>query len=254
MAMQTEVAGPIQSVGRALLLLDWLAERQVGGEVCALQDAAEVLGVPASTAHNLLKTMSEAGYVARGERGYALGPQCTGLARAARLTTHQVEEPLAALAAETGESCVLATLLGCRRRVVCRAEGHSLVRVGAQVEDSDRARFFQFVTGRVLAAYATAAELDLIVAMHGLPGGAWDGLESPAELEAALAAIRQEGLALGAAGDGEIVALAAPVIDPHGQLLAALGLYLPAYRAQDEYLARLKSALRAAANALGGKL
>jgi len=254
MATETEIAGPIQSVGRALLLLDWLAEGQAAGEVCALQDAADRLGVPASTAHNLLKTLSAAGYVARGARGYELGVKCAALARASRLTADAAAETLDRLAASTGESCVLATLLAGRRRVIGRVEGHSLVRVGAAVADGDRDRFWDLETGRVLAAFADEAELAAIVELHGLPGEAWDGIDSPEALDAALADLRSAGFAEEAAGKREIVALAAPVIDPHGQLLGALGLYLPAYRADEAHLSSLKSALALAAKDLGGRV
>jgi len=62
-----------------------------------------------------------------------------------------------------------------------------------------------------------------------------------------LAAVREQGYAEDRTSGGEVVALAVPVLRRDGLLLAALGLFLPAFRVTPEGLASLRESLRQAA-------
>jgi DNA-binding IclR family transcriptional regulator len=67
------------------------------------------------------------------------------------------------------------------------------------------------------------------VAQHGLPGEAWDGIDSRQALNAALAEIRERGYCE-ATPKQEVRSMAAPITDGQGLLAGAVGLYFPLFR------------------------
>jgi DNA-binding IclR family transcriptional regulator len=245
---------PIQSIKRALDALDHIALQALRGEAAALQAISEHLGLAAPTAHNIVKTLVACGYASRDSRGlYSLGPKCADIARSARFGGGLIEtaaQVVHALAESTGESVVLATLAQGRRHLLLRAEGDAVVRVAGDVEEGGS--LYDKVTGRVLAAYAAPDELSAIVAAQGLPGADWDGIADLDHLHAALQRVRQAALCEDRNERTGVRALAVPVLDTTGRLLAALGLYLPVFRADDTRLELIRTDLRAAAERLGG--
>ncbi len=256
--METEVAptAPVQSVKRALDVLDLLAEVSLHGQAASLQQVADHLGVPVTTAHNLLKTLMVCQYAVREPTGgYGLGVRCGDLTRAARLGANLGETAGAVvrqLAEATGESVVLVSLLRGHRRPLLRVEGSAVVRVDAAFDE--REPFFEMVTGRVLAAYASPRELAEVVRVHGLPGDGWAGIDTPELLETALAEVRAVGSAEDRPSGGEVTSMAAPVVDSGGALIGALGLYQPSFRADEERVRRLREELQVAARRLADAL
>lgn len=218
-----------------------------------MQDIAEPMGVASSTAHNILKTMVQCGYVGRDGLGhYVLGPRCRDIARGSTLSGGLLSAATGAvhaLAERTGESVVLATLVRGRRHPVLRAEGQSVIRVGSNVEAG--ASFFSLVTGRVLAAWASAEELAEILRAQGYPGTSWDEIHDDGGLAVALNAVREAGHAAQDEADRGLASLAVPVLEPGGQLVAALGVHLPAMRADAEHMQDILAQMTAAAARLG---
>lgn len=236
---------PIQSIKRALDLLDYLLLKGLWDDGLPLQTLADHLDVAATTAHNILRTMIVCGYVEQdSRRGYRLGRRCRDISRSGRLALKLDERAaglLHSLAEKIGESVVLATLLNGSRYPLLRADGHQLIKVDSAVE-SHRA-FFEVVTGRVLAAYASPSELEDIIGANGLPGPAWDGIDDRAGLERALKGIRRQGLAEENSPEKGLFALAVPVLDAGGDLLAALGCHLPSFRAEREHVEIIREAV-----------
>lgn len=248
--------GPVQSVARALAALDQLAAAEARGQGVPLQALAEALGLRASTARNIVKTMTLCGYVAQtSDRKYRLGPRCRDLTRAA-LLGDRLRQAIAAaahgLAAEIGETVVAATLLGGRRVPLLQVEGGGAVRVDGALEDHDR--LYELVTGRVLLAFARPDERREALARHGWPGPQWCGITDEGALERTLEAIRQAGYAEDLTSAGEVWAVASPVRDGDGGALAAIGLFMPAYRATSERRSEVLAALTAAARRCEGEL
>ena len=240
----------IQSVQRALHILDFLAAAAVRGEGgVALRNVAEHMGLAPNTAHNLLKTMVAAGYAAQdSERRYGLGPHCAALGRGAHLAGPvrlRVESAVARLARDTGESAVLALLIGGRRQVAVRMTGGEAIRVDPSIDDERM--LFNVVTGRVLAAYAGALEFEEILAVHGMPGAKWDGIRSRDALDAALSRIREQGYAQTGPDGQEVTSLAVPVGVRGGRAEAALGLYMPSFRSDESRLQEIRCTLERAA-------
>ncbi len=244
---------PIQSIKRALDVLDALTLQGIKGQGMSLQAVAAHLGVASPTAHNILKTMVACGYVARDAANlYRLGPRCEDLTRGAQFLDGLLEAArrvVHGFAETTGESVVLATLVQGRRYALLRADGQALIRVSSVFEETGP--FYDKVTARVLAAYASPAELALIVQLHGLPGADWEGIATEEELAAMLARVRAAGYSEQSGDDTGVYALAVPVLSPAGKLVAALGTYLPVFRTEPDKLAPLRTAIVAAARRIG---
>lgn len=240
---------PIQSIKRALDLLDYLTIECVQGEGALLQDLAKHIDVAAPTAHNIVRTMVSCGYIDRdNDHRYRLGPRCLDLARSSQLSGKVLPgaaEVVDKLSDEIGDSVVMTTLLHGKRYPLLRNEGNGLIRVSTTVEDTSN--FFAMVTGQILAAYATPAELDAILTVHGYPGKHWHDITEMPQLQHALQEVRQTGYAESLTGNKEIYALAMPILDHEKQIIGALGCYLPAFRASQDHIADVRSALAAAA-------
>jgi IclR family transcriptional regulator, acetate operon repressor len=158
--------GPVQSVDRALGVLETLAEAvaPVGvGEV------ADLTGLPQGTVHRLLQTLQQRGYVRRDRsRKYSLGTGAIRLADAAQRALARSARPhLAELVQLSGETANLAVL-----------EGDDVVYV-AQISSPHTLRMFAEV-GRHVPPHSTAVGKVLLAALPR---------------EQALAVLRRTGLA-----------------------------------------------------------
>ena len=103
--------GHVQSVDRALQLLDALAD--LGG-MASLSDLVARTRLPVATIHRLIGTMRDAGYVRQeANRHYALGVRLVRLGESAeRLVGDWVEPTLQKLVDRTGETANMAMLDG----------------------------------------------------------------------------------------------------------------------------------------------
>ncbi len=218
----------VKSVAKALSALDFVLEKSLREPGVGLSEIAAAVGIQATTARNILKTMEECGYLARAEgRLYCPGPKCEQIYRGtlAKRLIAAAERHLRALSDRTGESTVLTTLIGARRQVLMRAQGGGLI-VAREQGDAWRS-IYEIVTGRVLVSFCSPAERKAQAEAWGAPDEFWP--EAAGRLDAVLAEIHAAGHAR-AVTRGEILALAVPVLDGEGRLLAALGMHLPLFR------------------------
>jgi DNA-binding IclR family transcriptional regulator len=232
---------PVKSLKKALDILDLLLFR-ADGEGMSLTVLAQTLGLPANTAHNLLKTMMSCGYAEQtdGNR-YRAGGKWR---QAARLHHFLAREPifreLREAARRLDETCVLVTLANGDRLVIGRADGSQAVQVAATAIDAGL--IYDSPTGRVLFAFAEDSERRSVVTRHGIPGERWDGIDDAVRLDAAADRIRAVGCCRILTRD--LAAVAVPVLGPGGELLGALGAYAPLFRCpqkrQDELIRELR--------------
>ena len=189
---------PVEALRKGLEVLELLS-RAPGGTGMPLVEIAARMGFKRTTAHNLLKTLTLAGFaVNEGDGRYRLGPKVGQLLRnrsAARPLSPRLLQYLVQLAVQLNENVVLTTLADGNRRVLARALGQQIVQVDADRLDGEHTRLWRTVTGRVLAAYATPEERAELVANAGFPGEDWNGITDSAGLDAALARIREQGYA-----------------------------------------------------------
>jgi IclR family transcriptional regulator, acetate operon repressor len=145
------LAGSVQSVDRALSLLEALA---LAGSPVGVGELAERTGLPQGTTHRLLQGLHRRGYVRRdAARKYSVGTAALRLGDAAQRSLARSAQPLLARLVEaSGETANLAVL-----------EGDDVVYL-AQVPSPQTLRMFAEV-GRHVPPHSTAVGKVLLAAM-----------------------------------------------------------------------------------------
>lgn len=186
-----------RSVERALALLSVICE----DPDISLSDAARAVGLPPSSAHRLLGTLAETGYVARAADGrYVVGPQMvrlSGHVLAGNSLRRLCRPTMADLAEETEESIYLS------------------------VRSNDRALYIGLVTGSQAVQHRS-----------------WEGqtldLHSSAAGRALTGRLGEDRfLVVSSAVEPDVTAIATP-ITAGGEIVAALSMVVPNYRLTDE--------------------
>lgn len=244
MRTSPDQASTVQSVDRAVTILELLA---LHGEAGITQLARE-LDVHKSTASRLVSALERRRLVEQvEERGrYRLGVGILTLAGAtnARLDLAQEARPLVRrLAAETGETVNLAVLSGGAALYVDQVGGASSLSsynwVGQHVP------IHATSNGKVLVSELAGAELS--AAVGELTAYTPSTITDLARLEAELAEVRERGWALATDElDVGLTALAAPVRDAHGDVVASMSVSGPTFRFGSERVEELVLLLLAA--------
>jgi IclR family acetate operon transcriptional repressor len=247
--MAEEGGRQVGSVGRALALLDALAEGPAGVNALARR-----IGVNPSSASRLLATLERGGLVAREPGGpYRLGLHLVALADRvlASLDVRELARPyLRSLAEATGETVSLSVPDGEQAVTVDFVPGASTVVSMAHLGRPSVGHATS--TGKVLLAHAAPAGLPDV-----LPAFTERTITDPAALEDELERVRAQGWAQ-SVGEREpdLNALAAPVFGRGGGLAAILSVQGPAARMGEshraEVLPRLLDAAVSLSRALGG--
>jgi IclR family pca regulon transcriptional regulator len=189
-----------------------------------LSDVARSAGIPAATARRCLLTLEELGYVTRSGRNFLLRPKVLELG-AAYLESMNIEQVtrthLEELAGSTSDSAALCVLDGVEIVYVARASVRTLVRLEAHV--GSRFPAHATSTGRVLLAGVSADRLQRYFQGARLVALTERTVTDPARLAQLIDSARRSGyaavvdeLAYG------VIALAVPVFDQQGRVVAAL--------------------------------
>jgi DNA-binding IclR family transcriptional regulator len=226
----TRQNGKIQSVARALTLLEQLAGR--GGRA-SLADLARDLELSRSTVHGLLATMRHHGFVAQDATGqYVLGIKLfeLGTVAVSRLDLRAIAGPvLQRLVDEIQETVHL--VIGDNLEVVYidKRESPQSMRIVSQV--GHRLPAYCTGVGKVLLAFKPPEDLDRLLAGATLRPQTGNTITDKELLKTHLAQIRNRGYAL---DNEEIIeglrCIAAPIRDHTGQVVAALSISGPSIR------------------------
>ena len=250
-----DVAAPIQSVDRALQILEFLTEEPLLGT----SDIARRLGVHRSTASRLLSTLEARDVVEQvADRGaYRLG---LGVLRMAypvstRFDLARDSQVICdALAEATQETTNVAILDGGYAVTITQSAGQRMVGVAGQYV-GQRVPLHATSTGKLLLAYAPE-EVWAKVSLQELEEFTGDTQLDLTQLSRELQLIRQRGWAA-AVGEWEegINALAVGVWDATGQLVAAVSVTAPDFRMPEssfeEFLVHAQKAARDLETRLG---
>jgi DNA-binding IclR family transcriptional regulator len=239
-------AAPVQSVDRALSILEILARRGNAG----VTEIGKELGVHKSTAFRLLAVLESHGFVEQSEdRGsYRLG---FGIVRLAGSITAQLDltrQGRAAcerLAADLGDTVNIAILD--ERRAVNISQSRGAAAVASHNWIGQQTPLHATSSGKVLLAFGPA-DVRAAVLAHALERFTDATVTDPAVLAGELDRIVRAGWA-STAQEYEIGlnAVAAPVRDADGTVVAALSVSGPAYRlAAESFPAIAKRVVEAA--------
>lgn len=244
---------PIHSVKKAFDLLSILAFDDLSRQGISVTELARRMGMPANSTHNLLQTMVQCHFVAQTPSSrYIIGPKCLqiGKLHMASAQTAEAIRPLAeALSDDLQESIVFAVMLDGRRIPLLTVDPARTIKVDlAHIPESS---IYAVPTGRILVAYADAAELTRVVERWGLPGVHWDAIADEETFAHARQAIRSVGSVTQVPDGHELASFACPVLAENGTLLGALGCYAPLYRCPDARQRTIRSRMLAAAPAIG---
>jgi DNA-binding IclR family transcriptional regulator len=243
----------IQSVDRAIDVLEYLAGQGEG----AVTDLAAHLGVHKSTAFRLLAALEARGLVEQvSDRGrYRLGFGIVRLAGAttARLDLVEQSRPVTTrLAVEVGETVNIARLEGDAAINVDQVRGPAAVSSVNWV--GQRTPLHATSSGKVLLAFLEPGARDRVLAA-GLERFTAATVTDPAVLRRQLDQVTVAGwaatieeLELG------LNAVAAPVRDRHGAVVAAVSVSGPSYRLGEDRLAAVASSVVEAAGEIGQRL
>ncbi|MDR7255594.1 DNA-binding IclR family transcriptional regulator [Nocardioides sp. BE266] len=247
-----EAGGGVQSVDRALSILEVLARTGEGG----VTEIAAELGVHKSTAFRLVATLESHRLVEQtGDRGrYRLGVGILRLAGAttARLDLVQEARPICRqLAADTGETVNVAVLSDGSALYLDQVAGSSALQphnwVGQHIP------LHATSNGKVLLSGLDDHQLDK--ALGTLSNYTEHTITRRAKLREELARVREQGHAL-AIDELEVglTAVAAPVRNAHGDVVASMSVSGPTFRLNADRLDHVVALTVAAAAEVSHRL
>ena len=244
-------AGLVQSLSRGLGLLDSLAESPDGISLC---DLSQQVGLSVSTAHRLLTTLEQQGYVRchHGTRHWSIGVQAfiAGSAFVKARDLLEIARPrMRGLMEESGETVNLAVLDGGEAVFLAQVECRQMMR--ALAPPGVRAPLHCSGVGKALLAALPEAEVGRILRQHGLPRLTPRTLTTVARLRADLERTRESHYAM---DDQErsigLRCVAAVVFDEHREQVGAVSLSGPVVRIPDERIAILGDLVHKTAQAI----
>jgi DNA-binding IclR family transcriptional regulator len=237
---------------RSLLILEQLA---VAGQPHSLSLLAARLHIPKATLMRLIEALEQQGYVthtpdSRGaDRGIALGPRAAQLALltlANNAFTRACRSVLRALVDQLGESCNLTALEGDSVLYIERVETHEPLRLHMQV--GMRVPLHCTASGKLFLSQMALAERKQLLARLPLKRMTPRTLTDMTLLEAELDRLAVRGAGI----DNEefvrgMVAVAVPVRDAQGGVLASVAVHAPTARASLQDLLEAVPRIEAAA-------
>jgi DNA-binding IclR family transcriptional regulator len=244
-------SGSVQSVDRALAILEILAQR---GESGVTEIAAD-LGVHKSTASRLMSALLNRGLVDQvSDRGrYRLG---LGLVRLAGSVTSSLDAVSGsravtrALASEVGETVNIAVLSDNQVLYVDQVAGPSMVSMRSWLGQSVPTHCT--ATGKVLTAWLDQPER-IAARPTSWKKLAPNTITSGEALEKELEQVRKQGFAIANQEmEADFIAIAAPIRDEHDEVTAALVISGPASRIKSEDFGSIGHIVKLSASKLSG--
>ncbi|MGC0272780.1 IclR family transcriptional regulator [Pseudactinotalea sp. Z1739] len=241
-------AGGVQSVSRALELLDLMAG---AGTDMSLSELAEGTGMAAATTHRLMRTLLAHGYVRQlPSRRYGLGPALIRLGEQAGLHLGAAARPhLDDLAAQAGETVNLAMLDQDMVVYVAQAASRHSMRMFTEV--GRRVHAHSTGVGKAVLAELPDAAVLRILERAGMPPATEHTITGPEEFLTELGTIRSRGYAIDD-GEQEVGVRCVAMAVPEAPTPTAVSVSGPAARLDLAGLEALLPALRRTAGVLAG--
>ena len=218
----------IQVIHRAFDILEFVARDAARPKL--LGEIATSLGLKPGTCANIVKTLTQRGYLEKPEaqKGYLLGKQAfelPGNAGYQKALIDAADQEMDKIVTTLHENALLAVLRGDTRVVIHRRNSDQLV----QANTPDEKKAYDSSTGRLLIAMLTDDELEKHIQRFGLPAASiWQQASTVKKFHQQVEKIRKNGYAL-IEDSVQIVGLAAPIYK-QGQIIASLSIYIPSFR------------------------
>lgn len=241
-------SGQVQSLTRALAILETLAETTYG---MSLSDVAQVVGLAPSTAHRLLTTLESRRFVRflASDGLWQVGVQSFVVGQAFRRSRDVIalaRPQMRQLMEATGETANLYIEEG--GEAVCMAQVESRQMMRAIARPGGRVKLHCSGAGKAMLAHLPADAMAKILQAHGLPRTTDKTLDTPQRLKVDLERVRARGFAI---DDEEhavgLRCVASTVLDEEGQPLAALSVSGPSARIDETTMGVIGGLVRDAA-------
>lgn len=237
---------PVQSVDRALEILEILSEKSEAG----VTEIAHIIGVHKSTVSRLIDALVRRGLVEQiSDRGkFRLGIGLIKLAgsASAQLDSVMQSRPVAKeLAEKFGETVNIATLDGKEVLYLDQIVGPNTISMRTWV--GKRVPAHATATGKVLTAWLPERNRVELLPRKWVKY-AKNTITDPKRLEAELSEVRKNGFAIAIDElEEELVAIAAPIKNSHKEVVAAIVISGPAFRMAKKEFPNISKALIEAA-------
>jgi len=248
---RTEVGVPFEGSAllRGIAILESLCESP---QPLPLRDLAATLGLPKPTVLRLARQLEQGAWIVRDPhgRGFSVGPRAvTSATGALRHAMRAVERRvvLRRLVMDTGQTVNLTAMDGDEVVYLDRVESDWPVQM--RLSAGSRVPLHCTATGKIFLAYLHARQRRRLVEALPLQRHTAATIVEPQRLLAELAAIRAQGVATDA---GEFIeglfAMAVPVRDARGRVIAAIAVHGGAGRFGVDAMSRFVPRLREAAS------
>ncbi len=227
----------VQSVDRALKLLDILIDKK---EAISLSEISEIAELNISTTHRLLNTLVQRGFVTQTEESskYKLGYRLFEIAGILedQINLKRIVRPyLEEIVEECNETANLVVLDGAEVVYIDQVESTNMMRMFAQVGSKGPAH--SLGSGKALLAYVDETKLDKLLAELELKQFTENTITEPEKLKEHLKEIREQGYAV----DNEemeegVSCAAAPIRNRDGKVIAAISVSGPNIRIDQQFL------------------
>ena len=251
--------GPVSEEGgrsarRVLAIFELMLQR---GEPVTVVEVVRALRIPKSTAYELVRTLTAAGYLERnGTAAYFLGRKLFELGMAYRSQMDLLKEGgkvVEELRDETGETVQLSVLENNVMLVLVKEESSKPIRIISRV--GSRVPVNWAAAGRLLVSDLPASELKLLLQRIAKPSPTGRAPTDPDELVRQIKRFRTQGFGFELNEANEHAGcVAAPVTDVSGKCVAAISIVAPEQRLQRQHREVLIDAVRRAADKLSRRL
>lgn len=254
-AAPEEEQGGSRSVRRALEILEFLLQQ---GEPATVGAIVSALRIPKSTAYELVRTLSEAGYLEPAGRGAGLflGRKLFELGMAYRSQVDLLRDGsqiVEELRDTTGETVQLSVLENDMMLVLLKEEGSRSIRIISRV--GSRVPINWAAAGRLLVSDLDDATLAALLKRTVRQSPTGRSLTDVPKLIQQIRKFRKQGYATELNETNEHAGcVAAPVIDGSGRCVAAISIVAPEHRLGKQNRDELIARVREAATKLSGRL
>lgn len=234
MTMPADVNRPVETVERAIEIIDYL--KQNGS--ATIPEIMDYLGCAKSTAHRHLKTLESNSFLIEDGDEYRLGVRFLdyGSVARARYTLYQEAKPkVDELADETDEKIWCAVEEHGRSVHIYGARGKHSVQTYARI--GHRNHLHQHAAGKAMLAHMPDKRIEEIIATHGLPSKTPHTITSEDDLWEEIETVRDRGYAFNFEESVQgLHAVGVPVTDQHDVAIGAISVSGPANRLEGSLL------------------